>query len=310
MTKIKYALVGLFLGGISLAYGKNDPLKQIHPQQNLADTAGIPPLKWQEHWFEHKQLLTRVFYDDNVAVYYDDDVNRSITWPFKIMADVWKYTKKTYGKFGSDERLFVIFHSGKYGGGHPASYFDDSHDNRNVIDVGLGDLNAWMEPNGNNIRIPVHEVGHIVEGASKGIKNSPSFPLWGDSKWMEIYIYDVLKALGSNDEAEAIYQQMQTAKDNFPRPGTQWFKNWFYPIYSQHGGKAVLNRYFELLAANFPKNGKEYSRDLNYGEFIHFWSGAAGVNLKAQATIAFGWPDEWEKEFKQAQKDFPNVKYK
>jgi hypothetical protein len=310
MTIIKYALLGLFLGSISVACSKNKVASKTQLKQSPADTTGIPPYKWQEHWFEHKQLLTRVFYDDNVAVYYDDDVKRTITWPFKLMADTWIYTQKTYGSFGTDKRLFVVFHSGKYGGGHPSTYFDSSHDNRNVIDVGSDDPNAWIDPTGNNIRVPIHEVGHIVEGASKSIHNSPSFPLWGDSKWMEIYIYDVVKALGKTAEAEAIYQQMQTQKDNFPRAESQWFKNWFYPIYSQHGGSAVLNRYFDLLAANFPKNGKEYSRDMNWGEFIHFWSGAAGVNLKAQATIAFGWPDNWEQQFKQAQKDFPNVKYK
>ncbi|WP_184542813.1 hypothetical protein [Mucilaginibacter sp. FT3.2] len=310
MTPIKYAMMGLILGGASIAHAKTTTLYPTSVKQTVTDTTGIPPYTWQEHWFEHKQLLTRVYYDDNVAVYYDDGVKRSITWPFKVMADVWVYTKKTYGGFGKDGRLFVVFHSGRYGGGHPSTYFDASHNNRNVIDVGSGDPNAWTEATGNNIRVPVHEVGHIVEGASKGIHNSPSFPLWGDSKWMEIYIYDVLKALGKTADADNIYNQMQTQKDNFPRPGTQWFKNWFYPIYSEHGGSKVLNRYFEVLAANFSKKGKAYSRDMNWGEFVHFWSGAAGVNLKTQATIAFGWTDEWEQQFKQAQKDFPNVKYK
>ncbi len=310
MKIVTSIIAGLIGGTISLSCQANTSSLRNTKIETVADTTGIPPYKWKEHWFEHKQILTRVFYDDNVAVYYDGEVNRTVTWPFKVMADVWKYTKDTYGQFGKDGRLFVILHSGKYGGGHPSTYFDASHDFRNVIDVGLGNLNAWMEPTGETIRIPVHEVGHIVEGASKGIHNSPSFPIWGDSKWMEIYIYDVLKALGYNKEANDIYAQMQTQKDNFPRPGTQWFKNWFYPIYSEHGGAKVLNRYFELLAANFSKKGKAYSRDMNWGEFVHFWSGAAGVNLKTQATTAFGWTNEWEQQFKQAQKDFPNVKYK
>ncbi|MDB5126158.1 MAG: hypothetical protein JWQ85_390, partial [Mucilaginibacter sp.] len=37
--------------------------------------------------------------------------------------------------------------------------------------------------------------------------------------------------------------------------------------------------------------------------------GASGVNLKAQATTAFGWKGEWEGQLKKAQKDFPAVKY-
>jgi hypothetical protein len=102
---------------------------------------------------------------------------------------------------------------------------------------------------------------------------------------------------------------MQTKTDDFPRPGTQWFKNWFYPIYSNYGGSAALNKYFTLLAANFPKKRKEYTRDLNMGEFIHFWSGAAGKNLKPLATKAFGWTDRYETQFNKAKTDYPKVTY-
>jgi hypothetical protein len=44
---------------------------------------------------------------------------------------------------------------------------------------------------------------------------------------------------------------------------------------------------------------------MNMGEFVHFWSGAAGVNLKAQATTAFGWTSEYEAQFIAAQAAFP-----
>jgi hypothetical protein len=44
---------------------------------------------------------------------------------------------------------------------------------------------------------------------------------------------------------------------------------------------------------------------MNWGEFVHFWSGAAGVNLKALATAAFGWPAEWETQFNNARTQFP-----
>lgn len=73
----------------------------------------------------------------------------------------------------------------------------------------------------------------------------------------------------------------------------------------------VLNRYFTLLSQNFPtsSNGVDYSRAMNWGEFVHFWSGATGKNMKAQATIAFGWPAEYEAQFNQAKIDFPNVSY-
>ncbi|SDD69916.1 hypothetical protein SAMN05216464_102312 [Mucilaginibacter pineti] len=276
----------------------------------VTDPPGAPPKTWQEHWFQHDLLVNRVYFDQNVAFYEDDDVTKSVTWPFETMSKVWSYVKKTYGAFGDSTRLYVIFHQGKLGGGHPASYFDESHDYRNTIDCGL---DSWNLPTGEKIGVPIHETGHIVCGASHGVQGSPSDVLWGDSKFMEIYNYDVMMNIGREDEAARVYDEMQTQTDTFPVAGSQWFKNWFYPIYSKYGHAAVLNKYFQLLADNFPKvknaHGYQYTRNLNYGEFIHFWSGAAGVNLKAQATIAFGWPDEWEQEFNQAKIDFPNVKY-
>jgi hypothetical protein len=267
--------------------------------------AQVPPATWKEHWFEHNQLLNRVYYDADVAIYYDNEVNRSITWPYQYMGDVWRYTKRVYGSFGSDPQLYAIFHTAKYSGGHPSTYFDASHDYRNVIDVGSGSASAWTSGAGNDLDLVTHEVAHIVEGASKGIHNSPAFGLWGDSKWAEIFNYDVYVGLGRTSDATRWYNLMQNTTDNFPRANTHWFRDWFYPIYSQYGGSALLNRYFVLLAQKFPKNGSNYARNLNWGEFIHFWSGAAGVSLKPQATTAFGWPAEWETQFVQAQKDFP-----
>ena len=275
--------------------------------EKTAVVTGNPPLTWKEHWFEHNQLVNRVYYDEHVAVYYDDDVDRSLTWPFKTMSNVWKYVKQTYGQFGDSSRLYVILHQGRYGGGHPRGYFDPSHDFRNTLDCGLDN---WSDPTGERIGIPVHEIGHIVTFASHNTKGSPSDALWGDSKFMEIFNYDVYKNIGLDEEAQKVIKQMDTQFDNFPRPGTQWFKNWFYPIYKDHGGASTLNNYFVVLANNFTKDkNNRFVRDLNWGEFIHFWSGAAGVNLKQQATLAFGWPAEWEAQFKQAQIDFPKVKY-
>ncbi|WP_431200150.1 hypothetical protein ACQ86K_08135 [Mucilaginibacter sp. P19] len=72
--------------------------------------------------------------------------------------------------------------------------------------------------------MPVHEVGHIVSGASHGVKGSPSDALWGDSKFMEIFNYDVLKHIGREDEAGRVYKQMQTQYDDFPAPGRSGLK--------------------------------------------------------------------------------------
>jgi hypothetical protein len=267
--------------------------------------AQVPPATWQEHWFEHNQVVTQVYQDNDVAIYFDKDVNRSITWPNAYVSAVWRYTKKTYGHFGTAPQLYAIFHTAKYSGGHPSTYFDASHDNRNVIDVGSSSTTAWTSGTGNDLDIVTHEVAHVVEGASKGIQRSPAFGIWGDSKWAEIFNYDVYLGLGRTADANRWYNLMQNATDSFPRANTHWFRDWFYPIYKNYGGATVLNRYFVLLAQYLPKNGSAYARDLNWGEFVHFWSGAAGVNLKTLATSAFGWPTEWETQFVQAQKSFP-----
>ena len=264
---------------------------------------------WQEHWFEHNQLLTNVFSNDDLKVFYDNDVNKSVKWPNDYLTKVWQYTKTVYGNFGADKQLYAIFHTAKYSGGHPSNYLEASHDNRNVIDIGLLDPKAWEGFTAGEIDIVTHEVGHIVEFASKGKHNSPAFKIWGDSKWMEIYQYDVYKNLGMAADAERWYNKCMATSDNFPKANTQWFKNWFYPIYSNNGGTAALNKFFVLLSQNFPASGTEYTRDMNFGEFVHFWSGAAGVNLKSQATIAFGWTTELENQFNKARTEFPSIKY-
>ena len=83
----------------------------------------------------------------------------------------------------------------------------------------------------------------------------------------------------------------------------------------------MLNKFFTLLAAHFPKksfnNGlttyPEYSRKMNFGEFVHFWSGAAGTDLKNLALNAFGEKDEqgsdWTVQLTNAKVAFSGITY-
>jgi hypothetical protein len=135
-----------------------------------------PPASWKEHWFEHNQLVKLVASNEDLAIYFDDDMPRQgIAWIVPFVTKAWRYTKKTYGDFGPDPRLFVVVHQGKYGGGHPSTYFDESHDFRNVADCGLA---SWDRA---SIDMVSHEIGHIVETASNGVHESPAFVLWWDS---------------------------------------------------------------------------------------------------------------------------------
>lgn len=309
MRSLKYLLIfsALLVNVLSSSCGKSQTIDKPATEE----PTGTPPLTWKEDWFEHDMVVSRQHYDEHVAFYYDNNMYPTVVWPYKVMSDTWAYVKKTYGNFGDDPRLYVILHRSvapeyKLSGGHPSPYYDASHDFHNTIDCGLRD---WSNPYDEQIGMPIHEVGHIVCSASHGTKGSPSDAIWHDSKFMEIFNYDVLMNIGKEEEALKLYQQMQAQYDDFPRANTQWFKNWFYPIYTQYGKAKVLNKYFELLAAHFPKKDNRYTRDLNWGEFIHFWSGATGVNLKAQATLAFGWTTEFEAQFNNAREDFPDVKY-
>jgi hypothetical protein len=277
-----------------------------------------PPSQWQEHWFEHNKLLHAAMWTSEVAIYYDSAMPDIGFWPFDVVYNTWAYTKQIYGNFNST-RLWAVFHANSYTGGHPATTYDASHDYRNTIDVGM---TTWpSSPSAQGMDMIIHEIGHIVEGASKGVKNSPAFPLWHDSKWCEIFVYDVYVnnagASWANGQAQRFYNQVVNGAESFPRAGTKWFANWFYPIYSQYGGNQVLNRYFTLLAQHFPKgaisNGQAYTRNLNLGEFVHFWSGAAKTNLKSLALNAFGPNDEqgnsWTAQFDTARNTFSGITY-
>lgn len=260
---------------------------------------------WKEHWFEHNVTVSRVFFDNDVAVYFDDQMNASQTWLYDFVGDIWRYTKENYG-FDKNHLLYVILHEDRYGGGHPFYSYDADHDYKTGIDVALG---SWTTKWGDPVEIPIHEIGHVVESMSFKSHSSPAFGLWGDSKWMEIFNYDVYLALGMTSNANDAYVRYMNSVDDYPRANSRWFKNWFYPIYNNYGKTQVLVKFFKLMSENFPKNGQMYTRDMNYGELFHFWSGAAGVNLKNQATLAFGWTAEFDAQFTQAQKDFPNVTY-
>ncbi|MFT3926446.1 MAG: hypothetical protein QM778_28130 [Myxococcales bacterium] len=202
--------------------------------QVTAGTVGVPPDTWKEHWFEHVQTLKLVAYNDWVALYFDDDVDRKQTeWILPFMTRVWQYTVEHYGQFTDgkrDGRLYAIYHQGKYSGGHPSTYFDGSHDYRNVSDVGPGPF-----PDG-SYAISTHEVSHVVEGASRQMHGSPAFNIWGDSKWAEFYQYDLYMGLGMTEEAQRVYKGFTATTDDFPSPGTHWFRDWFYPLWRDHGG--------------------------------------------------------------------------
>jgi hypothetical protein len=271
--------------------------------------ADSPPGTWQEHWFDHRQLL-RLYYDDgDCAIYLDPDVRRAeVRWLPRYINQVWRYSKAAYGDaFGPDPRIYSIHHGGRHGGGHAGYYVSPVHDHHNVSDCGL---DTWRESNTLAPELPAHEIGHTVESANNGTHGSPAYEIWGDSKWAEFYIYDLYTALGMHRDARRVHRQFISNSDDFPQPGTRWFRDWFYPLWRDCGQAAVMATFFRQLAAYFPRDADgTYTRRLNWGEYIHFTSGAAAADLRTQAARAFGWPREWTDQLERAREQFPGVTY-
>jgi hypothetical protein len=268
-----------------------------------------PPATWQEHWFDHRQLLRLCYDDADCAIYADRDVRPAeIGWLPAYIGAVWRYSKATYGEaFGPDPRIYSIHHAGRHGGGHAGYYVSPVHDHRNVSDCGL---DSWREGNPLAPELPAHEIGHSVESANNGRHGSPAYEIWGDSKWAEFYIYDVYTALGLTRDARRVHRQFTGNADDFPRRGTRWFRDWFYPLWADCGQAAVMDRFFRLLAAHFPQGPDgTYTRRMNWGEYVHFTSGAAAADLRPQAARAFGWPRDWADQLERARNQFPGITY-
>jgi hypothetical protein len=271
--------------------------------------AGAPPARWREHWHEHDRLLTLLRHDEHAAIYLDEDVNRNeARWLLRYISDLWQYSKTTYGDaFGPDPRLYSIHHGHRYPGGHPGYHSDSSHDHHNVSDCGPG---PWTDRRDGSFDLPSHEISHVVESVNNGVHGSPAFGIWGDSKWAEFFQYDAYVALGLRRHALRLYNTFSKGSDTFPRPGTHWFRDWFYPLWKDGGHAAVMVSFFRSLARYFPTDERgHYRRDLNWGEYVHFTSGAAGTDLRPMARRAFGWTAEWSAQFEQARSEFPAVDY-
>jgi len=262
-----------------------------------------PAASWKEKWLDHTKDLSLVYYNEDVVIYYDAEMPLSTTWNYSFMTSVWQYVKKVYGDFGKENRLYVVAHAANDHIGRTGNIFDAATTHRSLSDV-TGTAEDWSTQSYWAIDAQVHEVGHVVEGSSHGVHESPAFDIWGDSKWAEIFQYDVYLGIGRTQDADRLFDQYMDTRESFPAPDTYWFRDWFYPIYKDHGRSKVLNEFFKLLSENFPKNGESYARRMNMGEFVHFWSAAAGENLTQLATDAFGWTPEWQAEFEQAQLDF------
>jgi hypothetical protein len=265
------------------------------------------PATWQEHWFEHTQLLTLAAADDATALYFDKDVDATqAASVFPYVSKVARYTTATYGALGPG-RIYIILHKDKYFGCHEADHWSPSHDYRNVIDCGVM---AYDDPVVFGAFLP-HLMAIMVESTAAERQGAPADAIWQMGKWAEFYRYDLYLGIGRKDEADMWYATWtaDTWTDPFPGPNTHWFRDWSFPLWRDHGGAAVMSRFFSLLARDFPSQNGKYTRSLDWGEFVHFMSGAAGTDLQRLATHAFGWSVDWESQLQAARVAFPRITY-
>jgi fibronectin type III domain protein len=282
-----------------------------------------PPNSWVETgWYGgHNRTITLRALDSDIVTYVDPYVTpASVDWLRPILNQNFQYAKSTYGKLG-DPLLYVLFEQDGhvsdtadiYGVGGIINVSSSEAYYRNVTFAASYD---WANQQSHwNVDALTHELAHIVEFNNNGWAGSPSMSAWGDSKWAEIFIWDVFShstTLPATWKDQNFTDQMNSV-DDF---GYYWFRDFLYPAYQgtlgntdpSRKGAALYNRYFQLIAQYLPKLDYGYGgKDMTVGEYVHFMSGAAGVSLEAQAKIAFRWTPDVELQFANAQLQFPAV---
>lgn len=267
------------------------------------DPPDSPPRGLTESWGGHTAMVTRQSFDANTGIYFDPGVDRSIEWPLTYFSEVWGYVTDTYGKFGNENRLYVIGH-GDAQEPFALTIFDEGVSNRSVLDMSVTDSELNISTKDQISAL----IGTIVENSSNGVHLSPASAVWQD-KFREIFTYDLYQGMGLEEDAQRVAAIYVQGAVNFPSEGSFWFRDWFLPIYENYAGSISLNNFFTILASNYPIDGDAYAGEMNLGEMVHFFSGATGEDLQPLAEAAFGWNDEWANQLLQAQAEFPNLNY-
>ena len=275
-----------------------------NPLYDVCPGGAEPALTWQEHWFEHVQLLKRVYYDACIVVYFDDDMPAATKdWLVPFLDQAWAYSLTTYGKLDKD-RLYVVAHQGKYYGGHASTYIEPSHDNHSVIDMGA---DSWVD---GGYDLPAHLLSYLVDDEGAHTKlGAPKSAAYGNEGFPLIYKYDLYLGLGLSAAAEQSLPSFNAISNSQPYPNTFWFRDWFYPVWRDHGHAQVFANYMTLLQKYYPVGNNGWMPTMNYGQYFHFMSGAAGVDLVPLARQAFMWHPDFDSEIAAAKQDFPDIKY-
>jgi hypothetical protein len=258
---------------------------------------------WQEHWLDHTELLTLVHYDDCIALYVDAGVVPSATdWLVPFLNRSWSYSLATYGQMGSD-RLYVVVHEGRHEGGHVATFVEASHDGHATIDMGAL---SWTE---GDVDLPARLLGLLVDSQGANTKfGAPKARHYGLG-FALIYQYDLYLALGLDTtatQARPVFDEFQNAE---PSPSVYWFRDWFHPLWRDYGQAQLFVRYLSLLEQYYPASDDLWMPPMSYGQYLHFMSGAAGVDLAPLARGALIWRADFDVQIAVAKLQFPDIQY-
>tara|TARA_R110000796_G_scaffold67449_6_gene154884 strand:- start:13774 stop:15666 length:1893 start_codon:yes stop_codon:yes gene_type:complete len=303
---IKTLLVLVCTASLLNSCSKDDVLANIKGLPDSVvnnDPPGSPARGLTEEWNGHTESVTRQYFDANVGIYFDAEVNRAIEWPITFFSDSWLYISNKYGAFGNDNTLYVIAH-GEDGEGFYKTIFDQDAGAKSLIDFAL----TSETMSGDAIDYPVLLMSKVVENSANGVHLSPASVVWQD-KFAEIFTYDLYTELGMEEDATRVLTAYTANEVNFPKENTFWFRDWFLPIYNDYAQGVTLSNFFKVVSQNYPIDGSDYAGEMNIGQMVHFFSGATGADLQPLAETAFGWTDEYANQLLQAQAQFPNLEY-
>lgn len=290
------------------------------------DYRSLFPLLSVEKWGVLKESMRKVNEYPDTALYYND---KTIVCPLtmrtyaEFIDKVWGYTKYIYGNgFGPEGSiLFAYFHGGiEYSvSPYARNHFLKESSCRNVIHLTHARQSAWTGGNMTSELMDdiIRAVSMLVVSTVKNVYFNPAGTddVWGFEAFpfTEIFTYDIYRGLEMEDEAHRILENAWYKSHPYPIGGaTYWFRKWFLPLYMTYGGARILNNYFEMLSRHFPRKFYlewSYQREINLGEFVHFFSGAAGTDLSELAHDAFRWDMRFEQQLNKAVKDFPRIRY-
>jgi hypothetical protein len=88
-----------------------------------------------------------------------------------------------------------------------------------------------------------------------------------------------------------------------------WFRDWFHPLWSDYGQAQLFVRYLSLLEQYYPAGDDMRMPPMSYGQYLHFMSGAAGVDLAPLARGASIWRADFDLQIAVAKLQFPDIQY-